>query len=577
MILVKEGMIMNSILSKIKTSVRSAILIFIALITLCINTTSEAKSIQIEVDSTSPGKPIKHVWSFWGFDECNFTYTENSRELMKTLSISNKDPVYIRSHFLLNTGDGTPALKWSSTNAYTENEAGEPVYDWAIMDKIMDAVVGSGCWPLVEIGFMPKALSIKPEPYQHKYPPDMWAGWAYPPNDYEKWAKLIEKWAEHSKEKYGTDVENKWLWELWNEPDIFYWQGTFEEYCKLFDYTEKAIHSVLPKAVFGGPHTTSPAYRRPARYLRRFLEHCTSGENYATGKKGTRLDYIGFHSKGNTSLADGHPRVDLAANLKNNQRGFAIVADFEQYRNTPIIIGECDPEGLAALSSTVHPANGYRNSSYYAAYEVALMKHTLDLAEQEGVNLKGVLTWAFMFEGKQYFEGFRTLATNGIHKPVLNGFKMLGMLEGKRVPLSSSGALGVDKIISERIRNAPDIDGLATVGEQMVQVILWNYHDDIIDAEPNNVSLDIKLPSNIQRATVTHYRIDKTHSNAYTKWVSLGSPQKPTEEQLAVLHKAAELEMLEPVKNYEVSSGNLSLGFEMPRHSVSLVEIRFLK
>jgi len=126
MILVKEGMIMNSILSKIKTSVRSAILIFIALITLCINTTSEAKSIQIEVDSTSPGKPIKHVWSFWGFDECNFTYTENSRELMKTLSISNKDPVYIRSHFLLNTGDGTPALKWSSTNAYTENEAGTP-------------------------------------------------------------------------------------------------------------------------------------------------------------------------------------------------------------------------------------------------------------------------------------------------------------------------------------------------------------------------------------------------------------------------------------------------------------------
>ncbi len=277
-------------------------------------------------------------------------------------------------------------------------------------------------------------------------------------------------------------------------------------------------------------------------------------------------------------MVNGHPRVDLGANLKNNKRGFEIAAGFEQYRKTPIIIGECDPEGLAALSSTVHPANDYRNSSYYAAYEVAMMKHTLDLAEQAGVNLEGVLTWAFMFEGKQYFEGFRTLSTNGIGKPVLNGFKLLSMLEGKRVPLSSSGALGAEKIIEEKVRKAPDIDGLATVSSETVQVVLWNYHDDIIDAEPNDVTLNVNLPSkDISRVRVTHYRIDKTHSNTYTKWVSMGSPQKPAAEQLAELKRAGQLEILEPVKDYNVTDGKLSLNFEMPRHSVSLLEIRFIK
>jgi xylan 1,4-beta-xylosidase len=544
-----------------------------------VNVSAGAETILIKVDANSTGKTLMPVWSFWGFDECNFAYTESSKRLMKTLSMSNKEAVYIRSHFLLNTGDGTPALKWGSTNAYTEDASGKAIYDWKIIDKIMDAVIENGCRPLVEIGFMPKALSVKPEPYQHKYPPDMWAGWAYPPKDYDKWARLITEWAKHSVERYGAKVDN-WIWELWNEPDIFYWQGTSEEYCKLFDYTEKGLHSVLPNAVLGGPHTTSPAYRRPARYLRQFLEHCAEGKNYATGKKGTRLDYIGFHSKGNTSLVNGHPRMDLGANLKNNQQGFAIAAEFEQYRNTPIIIGECDPEGLAALSSTVHPANDYRNGSYYAAYEAALMKHTLDLAERAGVNLKGIVTWAFMFEGKQYFEGFRTLSTNGVGKPVLNVFKMLGRLEGKRIPLSSSGALGADRIISESAAGglkAPDIDGLATANEKMVQVVLWNYHDDIVDAEPNGVRLDIKLPSQINKAKVTHYRIDKTHSNAYTKWVSLGSPQKPTEEQLVALKKAAELDMLEPEKDYNVKDGLLSLSFEMPRHSVSLVEVRFAK
>jgi len=561
-----------------KKRIRWTILIFSSLMIYCINTEIDAQTVQVKVDAASPGKPLKHIWPYFGFDECNFAYTEQASELMRVLSSANKEDVYLRCHFLLNTGDGTPALKWGSTNVYTENEAGEPVYDWAIMDKIMDSITQNGCLPLVEIGFMPKALSIKPEPYQHKYPPDVWAGWAYPPNNYDKWAKLIEKWAEHSKERYGSDIQDKWLWELWNEPDIFYWQGTFEEYCKLFDYTEKAIHEVMPKAVLGGPHTTSPAFRGGGRYLRRFLEHCASGENNATGQTGTRLDYIGFHSKGTTSMYEGHPRVDLGLNLNNNRSGFRIVSEFEQYRDTPIIIGECDPEGMAALSSTVHPANDYRNSSYYAAYEVAMMKHTLDLAEQTGVNLKGVLTWAFMFEGKKYFEGFRTLSTNGIHKPVLNGFKMLSMLEGKRVPLSSSGALGAEKIIEEKVIKAPDIDGLATVSEETVQVILWNYHDDIIDAEPNQVTVDIQLPSkDISRVRVIHYRIDKTHSNAYTKWVSMGSPQKPTAEQLSELKEAGQLEMLEAIKEYETIDGKLSLDFEMPRHSVSLLEIRFVK
>ena len=561
-----------------KTGVRRVILLSVLITSLWGSAASEAQTVQIKVDAASPGKPLRHVWSYWGFDECNFAYTDGSKELMRTLSSSSKEDAYLRCHFLLNTGDGKPALKWGSTNAYTEDENGRPVYDWAIMDKITDSIVENGCVPLVEIGFMPKALSIKPEPYQHTYPPDMWAGWAFPPNDYDKWAGLIKKWAEHSKERYGSIAEDKWLWELWNEPDIFYWQGTFEEYCKLFDYTEKAIHEALPNAILGGPHTTSPAYREPGRWLRRFLEHCSEGDNYATGQKGTRLDYVGFHSKGNTRFVNGHPQVDLGANLRNNRSGFEIVAGFEKYRNTPIIIGECDPEGLAALSSTVHPANGYRNGSYYAAYEVAMMKHTIDLAEQAGVNLQGVLTWAFMFDGKQYFEGFRTLSTNGIDKPVLNGFKMLNMLDGKRVPLTSSGALGADKIIENKVRREPDIDGVATASDEMVQVVLWNYHDDIIEAEPNKVRVEIQLPSkNAGKVSVTHYRIDKTHSNAYTRWLAMGSPHEPTAEQISEFKKGALLEMLEPVRYVDVKDGIVQLDFEMPRHSVSLIEVRSSK
>ncbi len=550
---------------------------FVTSLAMKANPQEQVHSVKIDVDTTKLGQPLHHVWPYFGFDECNFAVAAGAKELMNTLATANQEPVFIRSHFLLNTGDGVPALKWGSTNVYKEDAEGNVIYDWTIMDQIMDAVVNSRCRPLIEIGFMPKALSVKPEPYKHVYPLDYWAGWAYPPKDYKKWGGLVREWAIHSQQRYGA-IEKTWLWELWNEPDIFYWQGTFEEYCTLFDYTEYALHEVMPGAILGGPHTTGPAYPKAEKFLRDFLEHCVGGTNSVTGKKGTRLDFVGFHSKGSTKLVDGHPRMNLGLNLKSNQRGFSVVAEFPEFRNTPIIIGECDPEGLAARSSTVYPANGYRNSSAYAAYEAALMKHTLDLADQTGINLKGVLTWAFMFDGKDYFEGFRTLATNGIHKPVLNVFKMLGMLQGYRVPLISSGALGTDRIMEKKVLEVPDIDGLATATEEIVQVLLWNYHDDIISAAASPVRLTIKTLADAgSRARVIHYRIDENHSNAFTRWLSMGSPKTPSQAQLSELYAAAELELLDSITYLDVRNGKLRLDFDLPRHGVSLIEIRWIR
>jgi xylan 1,4-beta-xylosidase len=525
--------------------------------------------VTINVDASAPGEPLRHVWQYFGYDECNCTTTPGAKELMKTLANINPEPVYLRQHFLLTNGDGKPEPKWGSTNVYTEDSAGNPIYDWRIMDEIFDAILASGCRPLVEIGFMPKDLSSKPEPYKGK---DVFsrnrAGVSYPPKDYDKWAELIRQWARHSLARY-KNVEETWWWELWNEPNILYWQGTFEEYCKLFDYTEHALHEVLPKAILGGPHSVG----NPS-FLRRFLEHCLRGTNSVTGKQGTRLDYIGFHSKGRTRYINGHPQMEQRGNLSMNKRDFSVIASFPEFRNTPVIIGECDPEGLAALSARVEPANSYRNGSAYAAYEIALMKHTLDLAAQHQINLQGVLTWAFTFDGSEYFGGFRSLATNGIHKPVLNGFKMLGMLRGRRIPVTSSGALGLANIVSRSVRERPDIDGLATATDEKVQVLIWNYHDDMVDVAPSSIQLTVKVPPNApRRARIVHYRIDDTHSNSFTRWIELGKPQNPSPEMITDLNTAAQLQLLEPIHFCDVSNNQVQLNFSLPRYGVSLVEI----
>jgi xylan 1,4-beta-xylosidase len=523
----------------------------------------------VKVDGAAKAELLRHVWSYYGYDECNYTTSVGGRQLIKDLVAINTAPAYLRAHHLLTSGDGKPSLKWSSTNVYTEDADGKPVYDWKIMDEIMDAVVKSGSLPYVEIAFMPEALSTKPEPYIADTPAKIGGGASYPPKDYQKWYDLIRAWAARSKERY-PDCEKKWVWELWNEPDIVYWRGSIAEYCKLYDYTEAAIHDVMSDAIVGGPDAANGG----SELFIQFMEHCVGGTNAVTGKTGTRVDLLSFHAKGRTDFIDGHVQMDLGVNLQRIQMGFSNIAKVTQLRDRPVVIGECDPEGWAARSSKLFPCNGYRNGSAYAAYEVAVIKHSIDLARRAGVNLQGVLTWAFMFDDKEYFEGFRTLATNGLHKPVLNGFKMLGRLRGGRIPATSSGALGIDGILSRGIRHEPDIDVLATATDDSVQAVIWNYHDNMVESAPAKVRLSMKVSAAMgAQVKLRHWRVDDAHSNAYTKWLAMGSPQQPSAAQTTELKKAMELELLEPQREVAVKNGAVEVDFELPRYAVSLVEI----
>jgi xylan 1,4-beta-xylosidase len=70
---------------------------------------------------------------------------------------------------------------------------------------------------------------------------------------------------------------------------------------------------------------------------------------------------------------------------------------------------------------------------------------------------------------------------------------------------------------------------------------------------------------------LTHYRIDRQHSNAHTVWKDLGSPQDPTVEQLSAIHARQGLEPLEDARTVAPSSGNLTIDVRLPLEAVSLL------
>ena len=531
------------------------------------------ETVHIQVDAAKIQGPFAPVWAYFGADEPNYSYAPHGRELVAELARLSPAPVQIRVHNLLTTGDGTAALKWGSTNAYTEDASGKPVYDWTIVDRIFDTYLGTGAKPFVEVGFMPQVLSVHPEPYRHRWPNgDLFTGWAYPPRDYAKWAELVNQWVLHCMARYGQGEVQSWLWELWNEPDIGYWKGTPAEYDKLYDYTVDAIRRALPTAKVGGPATTGPGGKDAAEFLRQFLEHCATGKNFVSGEPGAPLDFITFHAKGWPQVVDGQVHMGMANQLRDVDEGLAIVASFPKFARLPVVLSESDPEGCAACSARTHPQNTYRNGTLYPAYTAAAIHSILELNQKRGTNLVGILTWAFEFEDQPYFDGFRTLATNGIDKPILNLFRMLGLMQGQRVEVISTGAGSLEKMLEAGIGREPDINALAARSDHGMTILVWNYHDDDVSARAADVDVEIaRLPNAAHRILVRHYRIDHDHSNAYTLWKDVGSPQTPTPEQYSRLKQAGQLQLLESPR--WVANSKVNLRFALPRHGVSLIEL----
>ncbi len=551
----------------------------LAIVAIAVPFAAQNDRVAIRIDAGAPRGPMSPIWAWFGYDEPNYTYMKDGRELLSELAALSPGPVYVRVHNLLTSGDGTPALKWGSTNAYTEDASGRPRYDWTIVDRILDTYIERKMKPFVQIGFMPEALSSKPVPYKHEWAPGLpynriYTGWAYPPKDYDKWRELVYQFGRHVLRRYGQREVDTWVWEVWNEPDIGYWQGTPIEFQKLYDYAADGLRRALPKAAIGGPEVTGPNGQRTQQILRDFLEHCLRGTNFATGKVGSPLDYITFHAKGSPQVVDGHVRMGIGNQLRAIDNGFRIVRSFPELKDTPIILGESDPEGCAACSVATNPENAYRNGTMYSSYTAAQIARTYELADRHQVNLRGSVTWAFEFENQPYFAGFRDLATNGLDKPVLNVFRMLGQMSGTRLAVESSSAATLDAIRDGGVRERPDVNALAAKTDRSVAVLVWNYHDDDLGAPAAGIDLTIDgAPSG--DATLTHTRVDQDHSNSYEAWKSMGSPHAPTPAQYAQLEKAGKLQPLRPPERVRVQNGTLRLSLSLPRQGVSLLRLRY--
>lgn len=535
--------------------------------------------VHMNVDAARVTGRLTPIWRFFGADEPNYATMKDGRKLLSHLGELRPGDVYFRAHNLLNSGDGTPAFKWGSTNIYSEDKDGRPVYDFTVSDRIIDTYLARGVRPYLQLGFMPRALSSAPadEPYQHAWRPGfaynlIEGAWNAPPKDYAKWEELAFQWTRHNLQRYGADEMRRWYFEVWNEPNgKSYWRGAPDEFFKLHDYAVAGIRRAFSEARVGGAEFAGSG----GAFMDGFLQHVVHGANAATGGVGTPTDFLSFHAKGAPDFVDdahgGHVRMGISAQLKTAESGFAKIAAVLELKAKPIVIGENDPEGCAACPG---PQNAYRNGTLYASYTAATYPRLWALADKRGVNLDGAVTWAFEFEDQPWFAGYRQLSTNGVDLPVLNVFRLFARLGPEQLAAGSDAQASLDDIEANGVRTTPDVGVLATrTADRKLAILVWHYHDDDVSGPVARVTLHIAglKPRTIQ---VTQWRVDADHGDAFTAWRKMGSPQSPNETQYQQLEAASVMQPQTWPAPVAVNGGTADLTFALPRQGVSLLIVQ---
>lgn len=538
---------------------------------------------RVEVDAAAEGTSIEPIWASLGYDEINWTYTPTGKRLLKSIGSFSSIPFHVRPHYVFISGTGFGLPHQGSGNVYHEDENGDPYFDFTIVDQAYDAIVNAGHHVLVELGFTPRDLV--PERAHEELTltdsPTIYSAyeaghWGYPPKDYGKWGALVAALAEHYLERYGEDEVSTWLWELWNEPDIYYWRGTPEEFDELYAVTSRAVRSVLPDAAVGGPTVTGGPKGKD--FLRQFLAYVESQD--------LPLDFVSFHTKGSNFVPwrTYGPTGGEAAEKQSPQTTkmlyemrtlLRVMAEFPRFVALPAIVDECDA-GVPAHWGVYDNSNfRFQNTEYYPVFQVNLMKKILDMNEEEAAKVREATTWSFYFEGERYFEGTRAFLTaGGIEKPLMNAYRMLAQLGTTRVPALSDSAWKVSDLDATMPGPSPEeVDALATRAEDgQVTVLVYRRTDDQYQSDPEQAKVLVHVSGlGATLRTLRHYRIDAEHSNAHTVWVRLGSPQDPNEDELRRIHDRMGLEEFEDARTVAPDGGVVEVQLDLPLGAVSML------
>jgi xylan 1,4-beta-xylosidase len=443
---------------------------------------------QITIDAKAQGTPFPHFWEqMFGSGRAILSLRESYREDLRAVK-QVADFRYVRFHAILHDEVGV----------YNEDEHGNPVYNFSYVDQIYDGLLRNGVRPFVEISFMPKKLAFNPDalhPFWYKQN-------VSPPKSMERWDDLMVHFASHLVERYGIDEVSQWYFEVWNEPNIDFWNGIprKDSYFELYDHTARALKSVSPRLRVGGPATAAAAW------VTDFLKH-TSAEHVP-------IDFVSTHGYADDTVKN---LFGTNEDIPMDDRVCRAVAKVEgeikssATPNLPLFWTEWNVQGMKESRDTIFVGPALANT----------------IRQCDGqVNMLSFWTFSDVFEEggpiPRPFEGeFGLRAKGGINKPSYYSYGLLHRLGDIRLANSSSNVI------------------VTRLADGSLAIAAWNLVDPDRTGETRRMEVRFRgIPAD---SPVTIERIDSDHGNVLKEYAAIGKPLDPTPEQVEELNRRTAL------------------------------------
>jgi xylan 1,4-beta-xylosidase len=467
--------------------------------------TSEAQE-QVPIDARAQTTPFPHFWEqMFGSGRAILTLRDSYRGDLRAVK-QITDFKYVRFHAILHDEVGV----------YSEDQHGNPVYNYSYVDQIYDGLLKEGVRPVVEISFMPKKLAFNPDalhPFWYKQN-------VSPPRSLEAWDALMTHFAQHLVDRYGIEEVSQWYFEVWNEPNIDFWNGIprKQSYFELYAHTARALKAVNPRLRVGGPATAAAAW------VDDFLKYAAANH--------VPVDFVSSHGYADDTVLnlfhsnEDIPMDDRVCRAIAKVRGQIKASSLP---DLPLFWTEWNVQGMDESRDTTFVGPAVANTVRQCDGNVTMMSFWTfsDVFEEGGPIPKP-------FEGE-----FGLRAKGGINKPSYYGFALLHQLGDLRLANPSKNVIAT------------------TNGAGGLVIAVWNLSDPGQHGATRTIELLFQGVS--AGANVTLQQVDSEHGNVLSRYVAMGKPLDPTPAQVEQLNRET---ALPPAEQTHLTNGRLELPLE---------------
>ena len=379
-----------------------------------------------------------------------------------------------------------------------------------------------------------------------------------PPNDYGIWRQYVNAYLQTLVDEFGMSEVKTWRFRIATEPNYtpHHWRGTKEQYFKHYDITVDEVLKVIPDAIVGPGNLLTEG--SVGKFSTEIIDHCATGTNYATGQKGTQMDFfcLSYYEK----LDKKEVRFENVVKPYRDK-----LNSYSQFRNIPFDIQEF---------GILRGDNAKRGLSLHDASEVGASWYATiaDIAYQ--YNVTEIYDWGQEVESSNLPAGLRNvtelfLKLEGGNRMIasenLSGFSGV-------IPVSKDGKIYVLLYNHNTTRNSTNSKTIypKLEGSQISNNSKWKMKEWTVDKD-NSIFMN-QLYDDIRKAGVGEKSNGRIYGNRPSDrfedgWKNVLNNNLSKYTQLSNLSLTIKDSIVAKFEN------NLTLKVDLAPHSVKLLEL----